>query len=222
MSPNHPDYYPPYTPPERVADGTMHLVGVVGSILGTMMLISIVLSTGSIDKIMAAWIYALCMIFAFCASAAYHFTPVEHFRPLFRRMDHAGIFLKIAGTYTPLVVIIGTGFSYFILGVVWATALFGVVWKLFYWSTPNWRSTLLYLALGWLSLALVWPLFQTMPPYCVALVILGGLTYTIGVIFYRWDTLRYSVAIWHGFVLAASSCFYFAIYYSQTGLPNLF
>jgi hemolysin III len=156
------------------------------------------------------------MIMAFTASAAYHFTPIERFRPFLRRCDHACIFLKIAGTYTPLVVLIGSGFSYGVLAVVWAIALGGMIWKLFFWSTPNWRSTMLYLILGWMAVALAYPLFKTMPLSSVLLIIAGGVTYTIGVIFYRWDDLKYSVAIWHAFVLAASACIYTAIYIGET------
>lgn len=215
METKHPDYYPTYSKPERLADGIMHVLGVVGSITASVILIVFVQSFGTVDQQFAAWVYGLCMVFAFCASAAYHFTPIEGLRPTLRRLDHAGIFLKIAGTYTPLVVIIGSGFSYFILGMVWAVALFGVIWKVIYWSAPDWRSTLLYVGLGWASLALAWPLIQNIPVQASILTFFGGLIYTLGVIFYRWNSLRFSVAIWHGFVLVASACFFAAIYISE-------
>lgn len=193
----------------------MHFIGVIGSLCASIVLLIYVHRFGQTEQQLAAWVYGLCMLFAFSASAAYHFTPYEDLRPLLRKFDHAGIFFKIAGTYTPLVVIIGSGFSYFILGMVWAVALFGAGWKVFYWSAPDWRSTLLYIALGWASLALAWPLIQNIPVAASLLVISGGLIYTLGVIFYRWDDLRFSIAIWHGFVLVASACFFAAIYISE-------
>ena len=212
METENPDYYPTYSTPERVADGAMHIIGVIGSLYASILLLGYVHNFGGFEQRLAAWVYGFCMVFAFCASAAYHFTPHEGVRPMLRKLDHAGIFLKIAGTYTPLVVIIGSGFSYFVLGMVWAIALFGVGWKVFYWSTPDWRSTLLFVGLGWASLALAWPLIQNIPLEATILVFSGGLIYTLGVIFYRWDELRFSVAIWHAFVLVASSCFFAAIY----------
>ena len=112
---------------------------------------------------MALWLYGAIMILAFTASACYHMTPFEEWRPSLRRLDHASIFLKIAGTYTPLVVLIGTGFSYVILAIVWATALFGVARKLFFWSRPGMKSTLLYLGMGWMRVTLAWPMIQACP-----------------------------------------------------------
>jgi len=155
------------------------------------------------------------MLAAFSASAIYHMTPWKHMRPIFRRFDHAAIFLKIAGTYTPLVVLIGSNFSFLVLGAVWATALFGVIRRLFYWSEPGMGSTLLYMGLGWASMALVWPMIQTIPAISFWLVLTGGITYTIGIIFYKWESLKYSNAIWHGFVLAASGCFFIAIFLGE-------
>ncbi|PIB25039.1 hemolysin III [Amylibacter kogurei] len=215
MEQRHPNYYPPYSRPERVADGMMHALGIIGSLVGGVALLILVTRIGERGDIAAATVYAIAMVFAFSASALYHFTPIERLRPTFRKFDHAAIFLKIAGTYTPLVVLIGGGFSYSVLCLVWLIALGGMIWKVFFWQTPNWKSTLLYLALGWLSLALAWPIIQTMPIASSALIAAGGLTYTAGVVFYRWDSLRYSVAIWHGFVLAASACLFSAIILGQ-------
>lgn len=207
-----PYIYPDYSNGERIADGLVHFIGTSGALIGGIALITLVSGPGSLSDLIATWIYAAMILIAFIASAAYHMTPREDLRPTLRRFDHAAIFLKIAGTYTPLVVLIGSNFSFLVLGLVWATALYGVSRRLFYWSEPGMGSTVLYLALGWASLALAWPMTQTIPVLSFWLVIAGGLTYTVGVIFYKWESLRFSNAIWHVFVLAASACHFCAIY----------
>lgn len=146
----------------------------------------------------------------FAVSGAYHMTPWEHLRARLRRADHATIFLKIAGTYTPFVVSIGTGFSYVILCVVWVLALFGAGTKVFRWSTPGRWNAALYLGLGWISVALMWSIFATSPA-AGWLAVVGGLLYSSGILFFKWESLRFSNAIWHAFVVAASACFFGAV-----------
>lgn len=215
MEQRHPNYYPTYSRPERVADAVVHAVGIFGAIVASAFLLLLALANASSASVAAVGIYCFAIVFSLVASALYHFSPSEGLRATFRKYDHAAIFLKIAGTYTPLVVLIGSGFSYAVLALVWAIALGGMIWKIVFWSEPGWWSTLMYLTLGWLSLALAWPFVQVMPTISTGLVAAGGLTYTIGVAFYKWDSLRFSVAIWHGFVVAASACFYAAIYVAQ-------
>jgi hemolysin III len=210
-----PYIYPDYSPAERQADALMHMAGIGGTIGAAYALTTLTASTGSISDIIAVWLYCIVMLIAFSASAIYHMTPWEHMRATFRRFDHAAIFLKIAGTYTPLVVLIGSNFSFLVLGLVWATALYGAARRLFYWSEPGMGSTLLYLALGWASLALAWPMTQTIPDASFAFVMVGGMTYTVGVIFYKWESLKFSNAIWHAFVLAASACLFMAIFLGE-------
>lgn len=216
------DIYTDYSRGERIADGIMHMIG-IGSTLGaTVILIKLVANTGTLTDLIAVLIYGTVMLIAFCASAAYHMTPWEHLRPLFRRLDHAAIFLKIAGTYTPLVMLIGSHFSYFILGMVWLVALYGVIRKVFYWSTPGNGSIALYLSLGWASLALAYPMTQTIPTLSFWLVIAGGVTYTVGVIFYKWESLKFSNAIWHAFVIAASTSIFIAIFLGEMAKQGLY
>lgn len=207
--------YPNYSAAERMADALIHMTGIGCACGAAYALTTLTAITGSVTDMIAVWLYCIVMLAAFSASAIYHMTPWEHMRPTFRRFDHAAIFLKIAGTYTPLVVLIGSNFSFLVLGAVWATALFGVIRRLFYWSEPGMGSTLLYMGLGWASLALVWPMIQTIPAISFWLVLTGGITYTIGIIFYKWESLKYSNAIWHGFVLAASGCFFIAIFLGE-------
>ena len=203
--------YPTYARSERIADGTMHAIGVLGALTGAIALVAWSAGVASAGQVAAIAIYGGTLIATFAASAFYHFTPWESIRPTLRRFDHAAIYLKIAGTYTPLVVMVGTGFAYAVLAVVWALAVIGMVLKLFFWRTPGRFGPALYLIMGWLSLALIWSLWPIVPTSALVLMAVGGLLYTAGVPFYASETLKFSIAIWHGFVVAASACFFAAI-----------
>ena len=110
--------YPTYARSERIADGTMHAVGVLGAITGAVVLIVWSTGTATAGQIAAISVYGATLIATFVASAIYHMTPWPAIRPLLRRFDHAAIYLKIAGTYTPLVVLIGSWFAYVVLAVI--------------------------------------------------------------------------------------------------------
>ncbi|MCL4134660.1 UNVERIFIED_CONTAM: hypothetical protein GTU68_066643 [Idotea baltica] len=192
----------------------MHLAGIVFAIAGTVLLI--LWATGnSAATITGVSVYGAALIASFVASACYHFTPWEGPRPVLRRIDHAAIYLKIAGTYTPLVVLIGSAFAYGVLIIVWALAVIGVAAKLFFWPKSGGGSghmgTALYLGMGWLSVALLTSLIPVLPTTALGLIVAGGLIYSAGALVFSLDGLRFQNAIWHGFVLVASVCFFAAI-----------
>ena len=203
--------YPTFARSERIADGVIHAVGVTLAMTGAILLVVFAAFWAGAGQIAAVSVYGTALIATFSASAFYHMTPWEGLRPTLRRIDHAAIYLKIAGTYTPLVILIGSGFGYVVLGLVWVLAVAGAVAKLFFWAAPGRLAPVLYLVLGWLSVALIWSLAQTLPLPATILVIIGGLLYSAGVFFFNWESLKFSNAIWHGFVLAASACFFAAI-----------
>jgi len=205
------DGYPHYARSERVADGVMHCLGVLGAIAGGLVLVIWAGGHASQIEMVAIAVYAATLVATFVASASYHFTPWEAARPILRRIDHAAIYLKIAGTYTPLVVIIGTGFAYAVLALVWSLAMVGMVLKLFFWRRPGRLGLALYLFMGWLSVALIWSLWPVVPLATMILIAAGGLLYTAGVPFYASERLKYAMAIWHGHVVIASACFFVAI-----------
>jgi hemolysin III len=206
-----PDIYPAYARAERIADGVIHGLGVSFALTGAVLLVVFAALQAEAGQIAAVIIYGAALVATFTASALYHMTPWEGLRPTLRRFDHAAIYLKIAGTYTPLVVLIGSAFAYVVLGIVWALALIGMAIRLLRRGKTGRIGPAIYLFMGWLSVLLVWPMIQSYPPLVLTLVLTGGLLYTLGVIFFRWESLRYSNAIWHGFVLAASGCFFAAI-----------
>jgi hemolysin III len=209
--------YPVYARSERIADGTMHTLGVAFALLGAIALIAWAMMRGAGD-IPALAVYGAAMIATFTASAFYHLTPWEALRPVLRRIDHAAIYLKIAGTFTPLAAMIATPFAYAILGLVWALAVWGIARKLFFWQEPGRFGPALYLVMGWLAVLLIPAMIRTFPVPALALLASGGLLYTVGVVFYTWDGLKYSTAIWHGFVLAAAVCFFSGIWLSVAAL----
>lgn len=216
MSHHTADAYPTYSPAERRADAVVHAVAIAAALTGTAYLIFATPLPGI--HLPATLSYGVIMLLSFVASAAYHFAPNEIVRPVRRRLDHAAIFLKIAGTYTPLVALIGTSFSYGVLGVVWAIGLYGAARKMFFWQQPGPGSLFLYLGMGWLSVTLAKPVVSHLPVATIWLVVTGGLTYSVGTLFYRAETLRFSNAIWHAFVTVASACFFAAILYGQSVL----
>ena len=203
--------YPKYSPSERVADGILHIVGLIAALIGAVVLV--VLSFGAIAGVFTLGLitYGITLVGTFAASGLYHFTPWERWRPTLRRIDHAAIYLIIAGTYTPFVILIGTPLAIGVLALIWVLAGFGAIHKLFFWRNPKRCGVTLYLIMGWLSVVLLWSFVTLLPPASLMLMTIGGLLYSGGVIFFNMDKMRFSLAIWHGFVLTASICFYAAI-----------
>ena len=203
----------PYSKAETLADGAVHVAGLLLAVPASAILLIQAAQNGA--TLAPTGLYAACMIFAFMASAIYHLSPIDQLRPLLNKIDHAAIYLKIAGTYTPLVMVIGSGFAYGILGIVWALAAIGAVAKLWFWGTDGRGSLALYLLMGWLSVLLIWPMWVTLPGMALALIVAGGLTYSLGTFVYGHKGMRFQNAIWHGFVLVASACFFAAILLSH-------
>ena len=203
--------YPAYDRSERIADGAMHTLGVVGALSGAVVLIAWGAMHLAPAQFAALTVYCMTLMATFLASAFYHMTPWENMRPTLRRIDHAAIYLKIAGSYTPLVVLIGSGFAYGMLALVWVLAIYGMIRKLFFWKTPGRFGAHLYLLLGWMGAVVIWAAVPILPAASTSLITAGGLLYTFGVIFFNWESLRYAMAIWHGFVVAGSACLFAAI-----------
>lgn len=203
--------YPNYARSERIADALVHLSGLAMAL--TAIVIFLVLNAGELARgqiagLVVYWLGLLAMI---TASLCYHATPWEALRPQLRKLDHAMIYVKIAGTYTPIVIMLGSTLANVLLVVVWAMALVGAAAKLFFWRAPGKYGAGLYLALGWISLVLIWNLFDrsSAAGWCA---VAGGLTYTTGVVFFHWESLKYANAIWHGFVVTASALFFAAVW----------
>jgi hemolysin III len=213
-----PPPYPIYTRAERIADGIVHALGISGSLVGSALLLGMMASQLGAGTLAALIIYSAALVLMLTASGLYHFGAYTRFRPILRRIDHAAIYVKIAGTFTPLAVLLGTGFGYTILAGVWAVALLGAGRKLVAKRGRMPTGWMPYVALGWIGVMLLFPLTAIAPTPALVLIATGGLTYTAGVLFFRWESLPYANAIWHAFVLVASGCFFAAIATSLAAL----
>ncbi|MEL7099916.1 MAG: hemolysin III family protein [Pseudomonadota bacterium] len=205
-----------YPAREVIADGAVHAIGLGMALTGAALLGLHVSEMGAQGSGVAVGIYLGALIAALIASALYHMSPFERSRDLFHRIDHAAIYFKIAGTYTPLVVMIGSAFSYAVLAAVWGAALAGAVAKLTFWPRNARGSLALYLVMGWAAVLLIWPMWTSLGPWAVALIGLGGGLYTLGAVFFAMRAFAFQNAIWHGFVVAAGSCFFAAVALSVT------
>jgi hemolysin III len=204
--------FPQYTLGERWVDGCIHGVSVTASLVALVALLVIAIKTGTALWIVALVIYGLGLVATFASSAGYHLIVRPKLKEVFRRLDHAAIFLMIAGTYTPFILIkMNNTWGLTLLAVVWVIALLGIVAQLFAPQLLRNVSIALYLIQGWAVLAAWEPLHAALPGAALVLLMIGGVLYTVGVVFHLWNRLPYQNAIWHTFVLSAASCHYAAV-----------
>ncbi|WP_057795103.1 PAQR family membrane homeostasis protein TrhA [Roseovarius atlanticus] len=203
--------YPSYTRAERIADGAVHVLGVGAALVAVAFLIIANAGQLTAGPMTAAIVYGLAMILMLSASAAYHLAAHTSLRPVLRRIDHAAIYVKIAGTITPLAVLLNTPFAYTVLTLVWFLALSGAVRKLLAARGKMSTHWLPQVALGWLGLIIIVPLWPSLPANSLTLIFAGGIIYSGAVVFYCWDTLKFSNAIWHACVLIATACCFLGI-----------
>jgi hemolysin III len=204
--------FPQYSLGERIADGCIHVLGISASLVAATALIVIAGYSMSAASIAAVAVYSSGVVAVFAFSAGYNLIGWPPLKAILRRFDHAAIYLKIAGTYTPFAVLkMGSLQGYALLAVVWAIAIFGVANKLIWPGHLVRTSYVLYLAQGWAGLIAFVQLTAAVSSVTLALLLAGGLLYSTGVVFHLWERLRYHNAIWHGFVLAASACHFAAV-----------
>ena len=202
----------PLTHGERIADNIIHVTGLAAGI--TAFVAMMVEALGSLPAASTASlaIYGTGMLAMLGCSAAYHMIPVTAWKSLLQRLDHAAIFLKIAGTYTPFGALkIGGTPGLALLGTVWSVALLGSGAKILLASTWDRLALLLYLGLGWCGIVMFQALATTVTRPTLVLLATGGVLYTVGVIFHLWRSLPYQQAVWHAFVLAGTACHFGAV-----------
>jgi len=197
---------------EVVADGIVHVVGVVAGVIGAIVLIAIAALHHTYIEVIAVSIYAAGMILMFSCSALYNLARKSRYREFFRRLDHSGIFLMIAGTYTAFTTLMLKGdWAIYLTVVVWSVALFGIVIKLLWPKRLEGVTTGLYIALGWVGIIALEPILASLGLAALVLLGAGGALYCIGVIFHLWEKLPYQNAIWHSFVVVAAGMHYGAV-----------
>jgi hemolysin III len=196
---------------EEIANSVTHGIGTLLAIGGVAVLVTFAALRGSAWHVVACGVFGATLILLYVASTLYHAIPLPGAKRVFRALDHAGILFLIAGTYTPFTLVTLRGpWGWSLFGVVWGLALLGLVLQL---TMPR-RTVLavgLYLLMGWAVVIAVRPLLATLPTGGLVLLVAGGLSYTVGVGFYAWRSLRYHHAFWHGFVLLGSAAHFFAV-----------
>jgi hemolysin III len=203
---------PQYSLGERVADGALHVVGVAASLAALTALLVIGIQTDTSLMVLGLTVYGIALVATFGCSAGYHLAVRPRVKEVLRRLDHAAIFLMIAATYTPFILFkMDNAWGLGLLAVVWTMAAIGIGLKLFAPRYLDGLSTALYLVQGWAVLAAWVPLQSALPASVLTLLMVGGVLYTVGVVFHLWSRLPYQNAIWHGFVLSAASCHYAAV-----------
>lgn len=195
-----------------MADGLVHLVGIVGAVAGVGVLLGIALLRGDAAEFTVLSIYGGGLLAMLGCSAAYNLTPTERWRDLLRRFDHAAIFAMIAGTYTPFTVLHLDGlWGAGLTAVIWSAAASGIALRLWWPNRCEPCFIALYLALGWIGVVAIGPLLSSLGFWTVALIVTGGLLYSAGVVFHVWERLPFQRAVWHSFVIAAAGTHYAAV-----------
>lgn len=201
-----------YSLHEEIANSIIHGIGAGLSIAGLTILVVLGALYGNVWHIVSFSIYGSALILLYLASTLYHSFQKPKIKLVFRILDHTAIFVLIAGTYTPFMLVNLRGsWGWSLLGIIWGLAIMGIIFKLFFTERFERLSLLIYLLMGWLCLIAARQMLVEIPTGGLLWLISGGLLYTLGVLFYRWKNLPYSHAIWHLFVLGGSICHYFSI-----------
>lgn len=203
---------PFYTRREEIANSITHGFGAALSVIGLILLVVLAAIYGDVWRVVSFSIYGGSLILLYLASTLYHSLQNPQVKRILRRFDHAAIYILIAGTYTPFLLVSlrgSLGWTFFAL--VWGMAAAGVVWKMFFLGKLEVLATIIYILMGWMCVFVFKDMLASVPPLGVTMLFTGGVVYTLGVIFYAWEKLPYNHAIWHLFVLGGSICHYVAI-----------
>ncbi|MBO9097785.1 MULTISPECIES: PAQR family membrane homeostasis protein TrhA [unclassified Rhizobium] len=201
-----------YDKSEIIADSIVNGVGVVLALIGATVLVVYATLWRSEGEIAAAWIYGLGLVLTLTMSFSYNIWPVSPTKWILRRFDHSAIFVLIAATYTPFLergsddpLLLST------LIALWVFAAIGIVLKCGFPGRYDRLAILLYLAMGWSGVLVAGPVAARIPSVSMLLIVVGGVVYSLGVIFHVWEKLRFQNAIWHAFVLTAAGIHYAAV-----------
>ena len=194
-----------YDDAEELANGITHGVGLAMGLVALVLSVTAAVRRGDAFHVVGAGVFGTSLVLLYTASTFYHSLPVGRAKRVFGILDHAAIFLLIAGTYTPFTLGPLRGrWGWWILGIVWVLAIAGVLLETLSRGRLRRLQLALYLAMGWMIVGAIGPLRAHVPTEGLLLLLAGGLSYTLGVIFFVWRSLRFHHAIWHLFVLAGS------------------
>lgn len=197
---------------EEVANTLTHGVGLVLSLAGLVVLVMLATGSGDVWHIAASIIYGLSLVMLYGASTLYHGCVSATAKTRLQVVDHCCIYLLIAGSYTPFaMIVLRDGIGMYLLVFAWTFAVVGILLKLFFKVNSGPLSALTYLLMGWIGIVAVQPLYIAIGAVPIVLVVAGGVSYSLGTIFFGWHSLRHHHAIWHLFVLGGSVLHFIAI-----------
>lgn len=199
---------------EEIANAVIHGIGALLSIVALVLLVVFSAINKQPWSIFSSIIYGSSLIILYSASTLYHSFQNKKVKELFEIFDHSAIYILIAGTYTPFALITLNGrLGWIIFSVVWILAAIGILFKIFFVKKFMILSTLLYIAMGWLVVFAMGPLVENLDFWGLFWLVIGGILYTLGTIFYIWRKIPYHHAIWHLIVLAGSICHFFSVFF---------
>ncbi len=202
----------PYTVGEEIANSVTHGLGVILGIVAMTLLVTFSTLFGEGRHLAGAIVFGATLVLLYTASTLYHSFPWPRVKHIFKILDHAGIYLLIAGTYTPFTLVtLREENGWMLFAIVWTLALAGVASEAFWTYRPKWLSVVVYLGMGWLVVFAGRPLMENLDPVGLRLLIAGGLAYTLGTVFYVIKRIPYMHAVWHLFVLAGTTCHVLAV-----------
>jgi channel protein, hemolysin III family len=200
---------------EEIVNSITHGIGALLSIVALVFLIMVAGQYGDIWHLVSFIIYGCSLIVLYLSSTLYHSFSNPKIKNVFARFDHISIFLLIAGTYTPILLTSLRGvWGWSLFAVIWGMAITGAVIRSIYLHRFRKLMVGIYLVMGWMAIVAAKQIYLKLPGPSIVFLVLGGVAYSLGVIFYMWRKLPYSHGIWHLFVLAGSTLHFFAIYFS--------
>jgi len=199
---------------EEVMNAVTHGIGTLLAVAGLVLLTVFAYLYGTIWHVVSFSIYGTTLVLLYLASTLYHSFTNERLKYIFKILDHSAIYLLIAGTYTPFTLVPLHGvLGWTVFGLVWGLAILGIALKVFFVGRFKVISTLCYILMGWFIIIAIEPLIATVATLGIMWLIIGGLFYTLGSVFYLWNKLPYNHAIWHLFVLAGSISHFIAVFF---------
>jgi len=199
---------------EEIINSITHGIGALLSIAALVVLIVVAGKHGDVWHLVSFSIYGFTLILLYLSSTLYHSFSNPKIKNLFARLDHVSIFLLIAGTYTPILLTSLRGaWGWTLFAIIWTVALVGAVIRSIYLHRFRKLMVAIYLIMGWMFVLAGKQIYLSLPMESLTFLVLGGIAYSVGVIFYMWRNLPYSHGIWHLFVLTGSVLHFFAIYH---------
>ena len=198
---------------EEIANSITHGIGAALATAALTILLVFAALKGDAWQVVSFAIYGTSLVLMYTCSTLYHAFTHKRAKRYFRIMDHSSIFLLIAGTYTPITLLAlrNTGWGWTIFSLIWGMAILGILFKFLFYGKLEKLSVVFYVAMGWLAIIAIKPMLANLPTGLLIWIAIGGLSYTLGIIFYAWTKLPFSHSIWHLFVLGGSISHFFGI-----------